>query len=79
MATILREKLVKAGRLPVLHFPGDVTLRVVATEGGNDDWSAYAHRADDHDTQAVADHGFKRHRDDAVELFPIFRPTHYRA
>lgn len=73
----MTERLVPSERLPVFDAPAGTHLRVVATEGGIDDWAAYAH-FDSYSAEWVAAHGNKLPVEDAAALFPLFDAKRYR-
>lgn len=76
---ILTEKVGTAKELRIsgMGYLAEAELRVVATEGGVEDWAAYAGSA--HlDVAEIAEHGCKLFEDDATRIFPVLNPKRYR-
>lgn len=76
---ILTERVGTAKHLGIagMGFRPDAELRVVATEGGIEDWAAYAGPANLGPTD-IAQNGSKLFEDDAVRIFAVLNPKRYR-
>lgn len=73
----MSEKVVPGDTLRLLGGDPNQPVRVVAVEGWNDDWAAYAHYAQ-HQVEYVISKGHKLFVDDAARIFPFLNPVAYR-